>query len=494
MRLCFEHNLFAGRRFAVLFFLLCGCILGLAQDSTEPRPAAPRRPNIVLIVADDLGYGDLGCYGNRQILTPNLDRMSAEGVHFTSFYAGSAVCSPSRAALMLGKHTGHLDIRGEDDSVLQSGDLTIARILKDAGYRTGLIGKWGLSREGASGSPQTMGFDEFAGFLDNQHAEDYYPEFLWRYDPPKPGNSGWDGRMFLHKNANGGKVEYSTEVFSKAAGNFIRINKPDEINWHRPFFLMLSFNAPQANNEEGRRAGNGMQVPNDDPYSEESWPQAEKNKAAVITRMDYEIGKLIGKLHQYNLASNTLVLFVSDNGPHKDGGVDPAFFKSSGNIRGIKRELYEGGIRVPMIAYWPGRIGMSRTIREPVAMWDVPATFAEIALTQWPTNTDSISFYPLLVGAKQTNRHESFYWEMHGNGFQQAARIGDWKAVRLQAGETLELYDLKTDPSEKQNVADKHPEVIARFERYFKTARIDSPKWPIKKSEGDPKNAKPDAK
>ncbi|HMP84750.1 MAG TPA: sulfatase-like hydrolase/transferase, partial [Verrucomicrobiota bacterium] len=360
---------------------------------------------------------------------------------------------------------------------------------KDASYRTALLGKWGLGRENGSGSPQSAGFDEFAGYLENKHAHDYYPEYIWRYDPPRPEHSGWDGRVVLHKNEGGKKGAYSTEVFSEAALNYVRINKPDHFNRYRPFFLMLSFNAPHANNELGRLTGNGMQSPDDSPYTDEDWPRTEKNKAAIITRMDHEIGRLIGKLHQLNIASNTLVLFTSDNGPHKEGGVDPDFLKSSGNLRGIKRDLYEGGIRVPLIAWWPGTVRAGQTPDLPGALWDLPATFADIALTQWPTNTDSISIYPTLRGTIQTNRHESFYWEMHEPSFHQAARIGDWKAVRPPPGSKLELYNLKTDPSEKDNIADKHPDIVAKFETYLKTARVDSPRWPVKKADDKPQAA-----
>jgi arylsulfatase A-like enzyme len=461
-----------------------------AAQSTNPPPAMPRRPNIVLIVADDLGYGDLGCYGQKKILTPNLDKMAAEGMRFTSFYAGSTVCSPSRAALMLGLNTGHLNIRGNaDDAMLQPNELTIAQALKDVGYHTGLLGKWGLSREGASGSPQTMGFDEFAGYLDNKHAHDYYPEFIWRYAPPRNGIGGYDGKFFLSKNDNDARGQYAPDLFSEAALNFVRINKPDQFNWHRPFFLMLSFTIPHASNEEARAGRSGMPVPSDEPYTDKTWPQIEKNKAAMISRMDLDVGKLIGKLEQLNILSNTLVLFMSDNGPHKEGGVDPEFFKSSGAYRGIKRDLYEGGVRVPLIAFWPGTIQPGQVRDFPFANWDFPATAAQIGMAKWPTNTDSISFLPLLTGRAQTNRHEFIYWEFHEGGFKQAARMGGWKAVRLQAGSKLELYDLDNDPGETKNVAEQHPDVVAKFEKYFKTARTDSDKWPMKKLEAQP--AKP---
>jgi arylsulfatase A-like enzyme len=476
------------RMFAVVLAVVAPPFISCAQDSTNSPPPAPRRPSIILIVSDDLGYGEVGCYGQTKIKTPNLDRMAAEGIRFTSFYAGSSVCSPSRAALVQGLHTGHLNIRGNTrDAVLQPDELTITEVLKQAGYHTGLIGKWGLSREGMSGSPQSKGFDEFAGYLDNEHAHDYYPDYIWRYDPPRiPGESGWNGKLFLSQNANGAKGKYLPDLCTEAALNFLRINKPDQFNNYRPFFLMLSYTIPHANNEEGRRITNGMQVPSDAPYSDEQWPQVEKNKAAMISRLDGYVGKLLDKLRELKIENNTVVFFMSDNGPHAEGSVDPKFFNSSGPLRGIKRDLYEGGVRVPMIARWPGRIKPGQTSDFAWANWDFPATAADIGRTQWPTNTDSLSVYPLLLGRGQTNKHEFLYWEFHERGFQQAARMGDWKAVRPQAGEKLELYDLKSDLGEKQNMADKHPDVIEKFEAYFKTARIESEKWPVKKPEETP--------
>src|SRR6185437_10636866 len=285
------------------------------------------------ILADDLGYGDLGCYGQNKIRTPNIDGLAREGMRFTQCYAGCTVCAPSRCCLMTGMHTGHARIRGNANVPLAADDLTIAEVLKPAGYRTALIGKWGLGNEGTTGIPNKHGFDEFFGYLDQVHAHNYYPEFLWRNERrwPVPGN------------ANGQKRDYSNDWFTRAATNFVRINQK------HPFFLYLAYTLPHANNELGARTGNGMEVPGDAPYSNEGWPQPEKNKAAMITRLDTDVGKVLEKLRELKLERDTIIFFASDNGPHREGGVNPKYFDSSGNLRGIKRDLFEGGIRVPMI-------------------------------------------------------------------------------------------------------------------------------------------------
>ena len=467
-------------------FLLLGACMGAAQNSagapasitnaSAGRSPAPRRPNIILIVADDLGYGDLGCYGQTKIQTPNLDKLAAQGIRFTDFYAGSTVCAPSRCALMTGLHTGHAFIRGNGSQALRPEDLTVAQILRDAGYHTGLIGKWGLGNENTTGTPLEKGFDEFAGYLDHVHAHDYYTDHLWRSDS-RTGTNDW---IYFPEN-QGAQRLYTHDLFTKAALNFVSINKPEQFNHYRPFFLYLAYTIPHANNEEAKRSGNGMQVPDDAPYSSEAWPQTEKNKAAMITRLDRDIGSLIAKLQELRIDENTVIFFTSDNGPHQEGGVDPKFFQSGGPLRGIKRDLYEGGIRVPMIVYWPAKIKTGRVSQQVWSFWDFLPTAAEIALVKPPEKIDGISMLPTLLGRAQTNQHELLYWEFHERGFQQAARMGRWKAVRPQADQPLELYDLQTDEAEKHNVASEHPDVLAKLETYFKTARTESPQWQIKK-------------
>lgn len=459
--------------------LFAAIALASAVLPAHAQSPAPRKPNIIFILADDLGYGDLGCYGQTKIKTPNIDRLASEGIRFTDCYAGSTVCAPSRCTLMTGLHTGHATIRGNAaKAALDPKDVTVAEVLKKAGYYTGLVGKWGLGDRGSSGLPQSKGFDEFVGYLDQVHAHDYYTDHLERFDPRHPEYP----QTLIAENFDGKKGMYSHDLFTMAALNFVRTYKPDQFNHYRPFFLYLAYTIPHANNEEYQRSGNGMQVPNDAPYSKESWPQVEKNKAAMITRLDTDVGRVLDKLKELKIDENTIVFFASDNGAHKEGGVDPKFFESTGPLRGIKRDLYEGGIRVPMIVRWPGHIKEGQTNSRAWAFWDFLPTAAEIAGAKVPEKIDGISMLPTLLGQTQTNQHEFLYWEFHERGFQQAVRMGDWKAVRPQADEPLELYDLKTDISEKNNVAEKHPEVIAKIENYLKTARSESAKWPIKKA------------
>jgi arylsulfatase A-like enzyme len=472
---------------------LLGCLLlCLPFSSPAAQLAQEPAPNIIFILSDDLGYGDLHCYGQEKIKTPNLDKLAAEGMRFTDCYAGSTVCAPSRDCLMTGFHTGHTTIRGNggEKQALTPQDFTVSQLLKSAGYHTGLIGKWGLGNLGTSGTPKQKGFDEFAGYLSQVHAHDYYTDHLFRYD----ARTGFEGREELPENREGKRGLYIPDMFSEAALNFVRINKPDnQSNRPHPFFLYLSYITPHANDEEGVRTGNGMQVPSDAPYSNEAWPQVEKNKAAMITRMDGDIGKLMAKLKDLKLDENTLVFFASDNGPHKEGGVDPKFFKSGGPLRGIKRDLYEGGIRVPLIARWPGKIKSGQTSSQVCAFWDFLPTVADLTRTKVPGNLDGISILPTLLGQPQTNQHAFLYWEFHERGSQQAVRMGDWKGLRLKMDGPLELYNLKTDIGERDNVADKNPEVVAKIETYLKTARIESAAWPLretsKKKKGQAKQA-----
>ena len=323
------------------------------------QPQKNKKSNIVFILTDDLGYGDLGCYGQKYIQTPNIDQMAKEGMLFTNHYSGNTVCAPSRCSLMTGLHQGHAYIRG-NKPVEPMGQLpipadtkTVAKCLKTAGYKTGLIGKWGLGGPGSEGTPNKQGFDYFFGYLCQRHAHNYYPEFLYRNDKLVT----IEGNLVKNKREDGSgqaikKVQYSHDLFVQEALQFVEQNK------NHPFFLYLALTIPHANNEAGDE---GMEVPEYGSYAEKDWPNAEKGKAAMISRMDMDVGRMLKKLKDMQLAQNTLVIFTSDNGPHSEGGVDPAFFNSSGPFRGIKRDLYEGGIRVPMIAWWPGTIKADTT-------------------------------------------------------------------------------------------------------------------------------------
>ena len=456
----------------VVVLILVGWADAFARAATVAQPAPRHPPNVILITADDLGWGDLSCYGQRNFSTPNLDRLAAEGIRFTQAYAGTTVCAPSRCALLTGLHTGHARIRGNAKADLRDEDVTIAEILKSAGYRTAHIGKWGCGMPGSPGEPHKQGFDHWFGYVTNKEAHNYYPATLWK-----------NGERFeldnkVVKGVSTNKATYTPDLFTADALRFIEENK------ERPFFLYLGYTQPHANNEAGK---NGMEVPNFGEYANKEWPDPEKGRAAMIAYMDRDIGRVIGKLKELTIDANTVVMFMSDNGPHKEGGSDPAFHDCNGPLRGIKRDLYEGGIRVPLIVRWPGKVKAGQTSDLICANWDILPTIAEIAEITGANAlkvTDGISIYPTLVGEEAAGRkqraHDFLYWEFHERGFQQAGRMGKWKAVLLKYGGKLELYDLDNDIGEEHNVADQHPEVVARIEAYLKTARSEDPDWPIR--------------
>jgi arylsulfatase A-like enzyme len=422
------------------------------------------KPNIVFILADDLGYGDLGCYGQKLIQTPNLDRLASEGIRFTSTYAGSTVCAPSRCALMTGKHTGHVRIRGNTKADLLPEDVTVAKLLKSAGYQTGIFGKWGLGTAGHSGIPNRQGFDEWFGYLDQLHAHTFYPTHLWENER----------EHFLTGNFGIKRHDYTPDLFLERALGFLDRHKD------HPFFLYFPSTIPHANNELNRESGNGMEVPEDAPYSDKPWPQPDKNFAAMVTRLDRDVGTLLAKLKTLGIDNNTLVIFTSDNGPHKEGGNHPEFFHSSGPLRGIKRDLYEGGIRVPAIARWPGVITPSQVSGQPWAFWDFLPTVAEIAGVTPPAAIDGISILPALKGKPLAGR-PYFYWEFHEKGFTQAVRLGDWKGVRRgAAANPIEIYNLADDLGETKDLASQQPEIVSKIAAIMRTARVDSPDYPIK--------------
>jgi arylsulfatase A-like enzyme len=443
----------------------CACLLG----AVTPLSAADRPPNVVFILADDLGYGDLGCYGQKRIRTPNLDRMAAEGLRFTQFYAGSTVCAPSRCCLMTGLHTGHGLVRGNDLVPLRPEDRTVAEVLKGAGYATGLVGKWGLGEAGSTGVPNRKGFDFFYGYLNQVHAHNYYPDYLWKNQGKVavPGNVVKDGVASV-------RSRYSQDLFTEQALAFVAENRG------RPFFLYLAYTIPHANNERGRAEGNGMEVPDDAPYTHEPWPAAQKNHAAMVTRLDADVGRFLRRLKELGLDKKTIVFFSSDNGPHKEGGADPAFFQSAGPLRGHKRDLTEGGIRVPLIVRCPGPVRAGAVTERVGAFWDFLPTAAELAGAKPPGGLDGISLVPTLRGRGEQKAHEFLYWEFHEGGSKQAVRRGDWKAIRPAVGAGLQLYDLRADPGETADVAARYPDVVSRIENYLKTARTESARWPLR--------------
>ena len=440
---------------------------------------AADKPNIIYILADDLGYGDVGCYGQTEIKTPNIDRLAADGLRFTDHYAGSTVCAPSRCSLMTGLHTGHTYIRGNravqpmGQEPLPQDTVTVAGLLKKAGYATALVGKWGLGAPGSTGIPNNQGFDYFFGYLGQRHAHNYYPEFLFRNSERVP----LDGNVVENDRLDGAgeaveKVTYAHDVIAGEALQFVESHKDE------PFFLYFSPTIPHANNEAG---DHGMEIPSDAPYTDRDWPQQQKNHAAMITRLDSDVGDLMELLKTLGIDRRTLVIFTSDNGPHREGGADPAFFTSSGPFKGIKRDLYEGGIRVPMIASWTGTIKPGIVTGHVSAFWDFMPTACELAGVVPPTGIDGISFLPVLTGNEDDQRrHEYLYWEFHeGSSSKQAVRRGQWKAVRLRPLGPIELYDLSSDAGEERNIASEYGEVVSAMRYLMDQARTPSRFWDL---------------
>lgn len=441
-------------------------------------------PNLIFILADDLGYGELGSFGQTVIQTPHLDKMASEGMSFTHFYAGSTVCAPSRSVLMTGKHQGRTRIRGNSpnsqtaESALRPEDRTIAESLKDAGYATGMIGKWGLGSTGeaSSGLPGNKGFDTFFGFLDHVHAHNHYPDYLWRNEekillPNQVTKIGNRGGGYAQEG-----ILYADDLCADEALKFVSRNQ------QQPFFLYWSFILPHANNERNGALKDGAEVPDYGPYTNEDWPNPDKGQAAMITRLDSYVGRMLDHLDKLGIAENTLVIFTSDNGPHNESSHDLQRFDPSGPFTGIKRSLTDGGIRVPMIARWPGKISPATRSAHVAYFGDWFATACDFAEIATPEDLDSISFAPTLLGDTPQKEHQFLYWEFHERGFHQAVLLdGRWKAIRKGSIENpLSLYDLENDIAESKDVSGENPEVISKIIRYLETARSEAAAWPVK--------------
>jgi arylsulfatase A-like enzyme len=452
---------------AIVVLATGGCVSENSSDSSGDAP-----PNIIYILADDLGFGDLGCYGQEKFATPNLDQLAGEGIRFTRHYAGSTVCAPSRSVLMTGLHTGHTPIRGnrevqpEGQWPLPSSAVTLAEHLKEVGYVTGAFGKWGLGYPGSEGDPVNQGFDQFYGYNCQRYAHRYYPEYLWENKE----------KVFLEGNDWSSTGSYAPDLIQQKALDFIKEHRDTTFFAYLPFtiphaelivpddeiFRQLKGKFPEKPYAGGTGADYGPQMVIG-AYSSQEYPHA--TFAAMVTRLDRYVGEIVALLDELGLSENTIIMFTSDNGPHLEGGADPLFFNSNGGLRGFKRDLYEGGIRVPFIVSWPGTVVPGRVSDHQSAFWDVVPTLADLTGFECG-ETDGISFLPELLG-KEQEKHHSLYWEFHEMGGKQAILVDQWKAVRLQVGMNpegpLELYNLESDPGEANNVAEAHPDLVKSF-------------------------------
>ncbi|AWW32075.1 N-acetylgalactosamine-6-sulfatase [Echinicola strongylocentroti] len=457
-----------------------------SNEKQPPQPETP--PNIIFILADDLGYADVSCYGQQKFETPNIDRLATQGMLFTDHYAGTAVCSPSRATLMTGQHTGHVAIRDnrsldpspygfrqrEGQFPLADSIHTMPEMLQKAGYVTGAFGKWGLGGPDTEGEPNNQGFDEFYGYVCQSLAHNYYPDHLWNNQE----------KIMLHGNDNGKFGAYSPELMHQEALKFIQANQKE------PFFLFLPTPLPHAEllaPAEEMAVFEGKLTEGEPYKGTDEGPGFRKGRlgsqekphaafAAMVKVLDDQVGEIMRTVDSLGIANNTLIIFTSDNGPHIEGGGDPEFFDSNGPLKGIKRDLYEGGIRVPLIMRWSGRIQANSTNDHPSAFWDFTATFADLAGTKAPEHGDGISMLPTILGNDdEQQKHPHLYWEYHGEAGKQAVRMGKWKAVRKdirEGNQAIELYDLEKDLGETTDVADQHPAIIQKMDSLLRAEHV----------------------
>ncbi len=447
-----------------LFLLLFLPVTG--GQSVAWADFSPALPNIIFIMADDLGYGDLGCFGGDRILTPNIDRLAEQGTRFTQFYAGSPVCAPSRCVLMTGLHTGHARIRGNGPKVggelekfgegnmrlsLIGDEATVASVLKEVGYATGAAGKWGIGEPTSAGTPTHMGFDEWLGYLNQNHASYYYTDFLWRNRE----------KMTIPENRDGKRQVYSNDMMRDFALDFMRRHSEG------PFFLYLPFTIPHAL----------MEVPSLVPYEEKDWPESVKIYAAMVSRLDGYVGEIMEELERLGITEKTLIMFTSDNGAVDNDRT--VFLDSTAGKRGRKSTVYEGGLNVPLIVRWPGEVEAGATDETVWMFVDILPTFAELAGVRWLKNPDGVSLAPTLRGEPQDLSKRFLYWEFPRKRLLQAGRLGKWKAVRYGLDGPLELYDLKADPLEKYDVSGRYPEIVKDFVKRLRSEHVPSPHWPV---------------
>ena len=468
-----ETNLRLGHILFCSFILLFSCT---TVDKSPPPP------NIIYIMADDLGYGDLSFTGQKQFETPNIDQLAKDGIFFSQHYSGSTVCGPARSSLMTGLHSGHTYIRGNRE-VLPEGQfpladsvVTVAELLKTKGYMTGVFGKWGLGYPGSEGDPNHQGFDEFYGYNCQRLAHNYYPYHLWNNQE----------KIILEGNTGTQTNQYAPDLIHQKALAFI------ENNHQKPFFLYYPSIIPHAELAAPERwmekyrpqfapEQEYIGVEESSPHYKNGWYASQKHPraafAAMISLLDEQVGEIRRKLEELGIAKNTLIIFTSDNGSHWEGGADPEFFNSSAGFRGYKRDLYEGGIRVPLIANWPEKISPHNKTKHLSAFWDFLPTACEIVGLEIPKPIDGISYYPTLIGKPQ-KEHEYLYWEFHEQGGKQAVRMGNWKGVRLNMSSNpdapIALYDLSVDHEEQQDVSLGNPEIISVIDSIIKQEHVHS--------------------
>lgn len=461
-------------------FLLILNFAILICNAQENHVLDKSKPNIIYILADDLGYGDLSSYGQEKFTTPNIDKLAKEGMLFTQHYSGSSVCAPSRTSLMTGLNTGHTPIRGnkgvepEGEYPIPNANFTIAELLKEKGYTTGAFGKWGLGYPGSEGDPLQQGFDTFFGFNSQALAHNYYPEHLWDNK----------NKVILIENEGIKNGQYAPDLIHQKALLFIEKNKS------QPFFLYYASVLPHAeliipqnnldkfigkfNPEMAYKAKDNSKGLKKGEYS--SQPHCHAAFAAMITLLDDQVGEIVSKIKALGLENNTLIIFTSDNGPHKEGGADPDYFNSNGSLHGYKRDLYEGGIRVPMIAKWKGKIKEGSKTNHVSAFWDVMPTLAELEDAKINTAIDGISFLPTLLKNGAQKKHKYLYWEFHELEGRQALRQGNWKLIKynvLKNGK-YQLYNLKNDISETHDLASKMPKKVAKLSKILESSRTES--------------------
>lgn len=438
--------------------LLFAILITIGNSSTAANP----RPNIIFLMVDDMGWGDAGCYGQKQISTPNIDQLAKEGVRFTDVYSGASVCAPSRSVLMTGQHLGHTRVRGNAGMVggvgeqkrvpLEAEDVTVAMLLKRAGYVTGMTGKWGLGEPDTTGIPNKKGFDEWFGYLNQNHAHTYYTDYLWKNTE----------RVTLTGNLNGQTNEYSHDLFAEFTLDFVKRHKDDA------FFLYLPWTMPHGK----------YVVPSLESYADKDWPHDYKVHAAMVTRLDRDLGRLMALLKELRLDEKTIVFFCSDNGgvERREGVLD-----SVGPFRGKKGEQFEGGLRVPMIVRWPGKVAAGTVSDAPWNFGDVLPTLCELTDTKVTSKIDGISVLPTILGKTQSELNtRMMYWEQYSGGFQQAVRWGKWKGHYSTTKDKFELYDLKADQMEHNNLAGEHPEIVKQMREFMTASHIPSPNWLVK--------------